>query len=310
MLIEFHRRMLADAVRSAAFHEALRRVIVPGRSTVADLGAGTGILGFLARQLGAREVHLVEHGEVLAVAERIAARNGLDGLHFWNCHSAEIADPPLVDVVVAEVLGNLACEEGVIETLADAARFLKPGGVLIPAAIQQWVAPVTSPQLHAELRSWDRVGFGLDYSDARALSFDNVYVRSFAPADLLAGEDAARRIDAARFGPELSGSRAGSAQWLLPHSTELYGFALWWQAELVPGVTLTTSPHAAATHWDQVYVPVLEPVRAQAGDELTLDLQSETGGGDGIGLRWEVTHSRGGAVIAHEAHDIVAGYIG
>ncbi len=42
MLIEFHRKMLADGVRSAAFEAALRRVIRPGETTVADIGAGTG----------------------------------------------------------------------------------------------------------------------------------------------------------------------------------------------------------------------------------------------------------------------------
>ena len=51
MLIEFHRTMLADAVRNAAFHEALRRVIVPGRTTVADIGCGTGLLAFMASRL-------------------------------------------------------------------------------------------------------------------------------------------------------------------------------------------------------------------------------------------------------------------
>ena len=59
MLIEFHRKMLADKVRSAAFEAALRRVITAGETTVADIGAGTGVLGFMAQRLGAREVHLI-----------------------------------------------------------------------------------------------------------------------------------------------------------------------------------------------------------------------------------------------------------
>ena len=74
MSIEFHRRMLADDVRNAAFREALRRVIVPGRTTVADIGAGTGILAFMARDLGARELWLYDPGPVLGLAETIAAK--------------------------------------------------------------------------------------------------------------------------------------------------------------------------------------------------------------------------------------------
>jgi len=41
MSIEFHRRMLGDQVRIAAFRSALAKVIRPGQTTVADLGAGT-----------------------------------------------------------------------------------------------------------------------------------------------------------------------------------------------------------------------------------------------------------------------------
>ena len=134
MLIEFHRKMLADEVRSAAFEAALRRVIAPGETTVADIGAGTGVLGFMAQRLGAREVHLIEHGPVIELAARIADANAIPGLHFWQTNSGEILDPPQVDVVVAEVLGNLALEENALETLADARRFLKEGGTLIPGA--------------------------------------------------------------------------------------------------------------------------------------------------------------------------------
>src|SRR5690606_29820292 len=58
MSIEFHRRMLADRVRYDAFREAFARTIVPGRTTVADIGAGTGILAFLARELNATDIWL------------------------------------------------------------------------------------------------------------------------------------------------------------------------------------------------------------------------------------------------------------
>src|SRR5215471_14989066 len=127
MSIEFHRRMLGDQVRIAAFRNALDKVIRPGQSTVADLGAGTGILAFLARELGAREVWLYDPGAVLGLAEHVAGRNGIDRLNFVPERSLDVAQPPLVDVVVAEVLGNFAYEEGVLETLRDARRFLASG---------------------------------------------------------------------------------------------------------------------------------------------------------------------------------------
>ena len=42
--------------------------------------------------------------------------------------SLDVADPPRVDIVVADALGNFAYEEDVLETLRDAQRFLRPGG--------------------------------------------------------------------------------------------------------------------------------------------------------------------------------------
>ena len=71
MRIEYHRVLLADHVRNAAFHAALQKVIVKGKTTVADIGAGTGFLGFLAAKLGALRVDLYETAEIAAIARKL-----------------------------------------------------------------------------------------------------------------------------------------------------------------------------------------------------------------------------------------------
>jgi protein arginine N-methyltransferase 1 len=284
-------------------------VIRPGETTVADIGAGTGILGFLARELGAREVHLIEHGEVLRLAEQLAADNGLDGLQFWPMPSTEMLDPPRVDVVVAEVLGNLALEENALETLADARRFLKPRGILIPQRIEQFAAPVTANRFRHELETWDRVGHGLDFSAAKRVSFNNVYVHRMSATDLLAQDDAGQRWDTISFDDEVNGYRRGTVRWVLTHPVTLHGFALWWRCTLVPGVALSTAPDAPPTHWDQVYAPILNPIECAAGDVAELALESETGGEAGIGMRWTVVHRRGAAEVSRQAYDLGQGML-
>ena len=112
----------------------------------------------LARQLGAREVWLYDPGPALGLAQVVAERNGIDGLLFVPARSLDVEDPPQVDVVVAEVLGNFAYEEDVLETLRDARRFLKPGGTLIPRSLTQWAAPVTSDRFERDPASWQSVG--------------------------------------------------------------------------------------------------------------------------------------------------------
>lgn len=309
MTIEFHRKMLADRLRSQAFAAALRQVIVPGQSTVADIGAGTGILGFMARRLGAREVHLVEQGDVLELAARLATDNGIDGLHFWQAHSTEILDPPQVDVVVAEILGNFALEENALETLADARRFLRPGGVLIPSRLEQWIAPVTGSRLRDELCSWDDSPMQLDFGAARAMSFDNIYVRSIRPDELLSA-DAARCWDVLDFGTGQKPRRGASISWSMAAPVQIHGFALWWRCELAPGIHIATSPLDPPTHWEQVYAPVATVFDCHAGDELVIGLEAETGGDEaGISLCWEVTQKRGTRIIARCAHDIGRGFM-
>jgi protein arginine N-methyltransferase 1 len=309
MSIEFHRRMLADRVRHEAFRAALKQAIQPGESTVADIGAGTGVLAFFARELGAREVWLYDPGAALELAEIVAARNGIDGLHFVSARSLDVADPPQVDVVVAEVLGNFAYEEDVLETLRDARRFLAPGGTLIPASLVQWVAPVVTNRFERDLRSWRDVGFGLDWSDAEHVTRNNMYVFAIEPKDLLEGT--ALAWDELDFHGPIASRRAGNVAWQLREPRDIYGFALWWECTLAPGVVLSTSPYAARTHWDQIYLPLLEPIAGRRGDELGLLLACETGGDEGgIEVRWTAEHRREGRPTVEQTLSIGEGFLG
>ena len=294
MLIEFHRTMLADMVRNAAFHEALRRVIVPGETTVADVGCGTGLLAFMASRLGARQVHCYEHGEVIHLAERLAKANGIRNLVFYQEHSTAILDPEPVDVVVSETLGNFGYEENILETLRDARRFLRRGGVLIPQRIEQHVAPVVSRRIQSELAAWDRVGYGLDFAAAKAMSLNNLYVRSILPEELLDAPGAAQCWDRATLGGRAASVRTGEASWTLDRPATIHGFALWWRCELLPGIALATDPAGPATHWEQLYLPTLEPVRLGAGDRLALRIRSDSSR-EGATIRWQIGHRPAGS---------------
>jgi len=300
--------MLADQVRIAAFRSALAQRIRPGSTTVADLGAGTGILAFLARELGAREVWLYDPSAVLGLAAHIAERNGIDGLHFVAERSLDVEEPTPVDVVVAEVLGNFAYEEDVLETLRDARRFLAPGGTMIPHSIVQWAAPVISDRFEHDFRAWRGVA-SLDWSDAERLTRNNMYVFAIEPQDLL--DVPAASWDSLEFDGDIDSRRAGRCAWTLAASATIFGFALWWECALVPGVVLSTSPFGPRTHWDQIYLPVLEPLGVRAGDALALDVSSETGGAEsGIDVRWTIEHRRGDKIVSRQSLDIGSGFLG
>lgn len=75
--LTYHRAMLTDATRMRFFKKAIARIVEPGMNVV-DLGAGTGILSYLAVKAGAT-VTAVEYDEInYRSLVRNIARNGLE----------------------------------------------------------------------------------------------------------------------------------------------------------------------------------------------------------------------------------------
>ena len=228
--------------------------------------------------------------------------------------SGELKRPPKVDVVVSETLGNYALEEGLLETLADARRYLKKNGVLIPCALQQWVAPVLDARLQDEIDIWPQVGFGIDLAEARTVSLNNMYVRRVVAADLGGDESLAKSWDELRFtasdepAPSL---RRRSLHWSAKQleGRRVYGWALWWVCELVPGIAISTAPLATATHWDQVYLPLLTPQTAGDSEALELTLTSDTRPEAGLRVGWRTRRLREGKALHTQDQDIARGRI-
>ena len=311
MRIEYHRTLLADRVRNTAFHEALSRVVVKGKTTVADIGAGTGFLGFLAAKLGAKRVDFYERADIAAVARKLLRHNKLTNCRIAEIHSTEVAVPDPVDVVVSETLGNYPFEENIVETLNDArARFLNPGGIIIPRAVEQFVCPVTTERFYRDLTTWDDVGFGLDFAPAKTMTLHNIYVRLFQPSDLLGTGGAALSWDKLAFDRRNKTTRAGEARWPIKKRTTIYGLALWWSAELVDGVSLANGPLNPPTHWEQLYLPVLTPIKLEPVQVLGARLRSTTSYERGTNVAWTLTVSdASGREVLRQVLDLEKGFL-
>jgi hypothetical protein len=313
MRIEYHRTLIADTARNKAFAAALEASIRPGETVVADIGAGTGLIGLMAERLGAKAVYLYECAGVAGVAARVLKANRARRCELIPCHSTEMVDPPRVDLVVSETLGNYALEENIIATLADArSRHLKRGGVVIPSRISQYVAPVTTDRFARELAVWDgagkAVGLDLDLAPARLMSLNNVYVRRLAPGDLHAAPPVT--WDAVDLTRDSRSSRKGEARWQAREAFTAHGFAYWWSAELAPGITLSTAPDAPPTHWDQLYFPLEAPIAVGRGEVLILSLRSRSSEAAGTHLAWTALHAdAAGRQRTRQAMDLDKGYL-
>lgn len=311
MRIEYHRTLIADRPRNEAFFAALKALVIPGQTVVADIGAGTGLLGLMASKLGAKAVYLFETAEVARVADKVLKANRAKNCHLIPCHSTEFDDRLQVDLIVSETLGNYALEENIIDTLNDARRrFLKPNGHIIPNAIKQFVAPVIAPRIDDELRAYERIGHGLDLSVAQSMSFNNVYVRALKPGELLDGGKSAKLWDTVDLTRDSKSARKGEASWKAAKPQTVYGFAYWWDAALTDRIALSTAPDAAATHWEQLYFPLSQPIALRAGEEIVATLKSRSSEAQGTHLAWTATHTDArGKQVARFVHDLDKGFL-
>ncbi len=288
-MIDYHRLILGDNVRNTAFAEALRRTVKKGESIVADIGSGTGYLAFLASKFGAKQCHLYEQvPTMLKLSKDIAKANGIDNCVFHPQHSASVRNPARADILVSETLGNYALEENMLETLRDAKRFLKPDGIVIPQKLTQWIAPIVSPRFHQELDVWHTLGEGLDFSVARDVCFHNIYVRTIQASDLM-NELPAKQWDAIDFREDEDSIRSAEVEWKVTKPTTMYGLGMWWDCELIPGVTLSTAPDSPRTHWEQIYLPVLDPITIEKGETVRCVIRSDTRYEVKVHVKWEVS---------------------
>ena len=264
-LIRSHRKLLDDAVRNRAFYAALKKVVKRG-SVVLDIGSGSGIWALAAAQLGAKRVVALEMDPLLVgVIRELAKENGLaDRVEAISASSFNVQLAREFDVVVSETVGNLAFDEQIVPTMADARkRFLKPGGIVIPQSVSLVVAPscvarrriparvpltyrgFDEMDVHVPIAAGPPLGAALNVvGPARQLAFANLSSDSEPPLDLSSLE----------------------CEWALSRLSRVNSFLVWPEAVLVKGVRLNAR---RTSSWSGTAYPV-EPIVGKRG---TLKLQ-------------------------------------
>lgn len=270
----WHRRIVEDTDRLAAFGQAIARIVRPG-DRVLDLGAGTGVLAMMAVRAGAAHVHACEVNPIMAdLTTDIVAANGMaDRITVVPCISTAIdADRDLggrVDVIVSEILGDDLIGESVLPYLADAhARLLRPGGRMTPMGGQVVVA----------LADWSRPP--RPRVDAVA-GFDLSLLSRLAPSSIKLRQGIAHELTAR--GPafdlfDVDFSR-GDAQ--VPFRTTatltadggpVNGIALWMRFQFDEHQSFETFPprDGARSSWLTTFYPLPEPIHPAAGDQVRI----------------------------------------
>ena len=262
--------MMADGVRMRAYEAAIARAVAPG-DVVVDLGAGLGILTLLALRAGAARVYAIEKSDAIELARAVVSANGFaDRVRFLAASSTDCELDERADVIVSETLGSFAVDENTLAFTIDAReRMLRPGGKMVPEILDLHLAPVRAAEAYARFDSWSRV-CGFDYSAARDRCVSRMSVIDVGRGDLLGPAQRFARIDLREVdSPTLAATRL----FQMAKPGTLHGVAGWFEAQLCEGVTIDTSPSAAATHWKQALFPFRAPIEVVRGDVLELSLR-------------------------------------
>ncbi|MET0902464.1 MAG: 50S ribosomal protein L11 methyltransferase [Acidimicrobiales bacterium] len=273
-----HRGYLADRRRTSAYRDALEE-IVRSSDTVLDLGAGTGLLGYLACEAGAKEVIAVDRGDILELAHQVATDNGYaDRITQVRSLSTELQLDAPVDVVVCDQIGGMVHDAGVLGCFADARRrLLAPGGRLVPASFRIFLVPVTFDRGRDIVEFWSSRPGAVDLSAARSLAANTEWKLDVTADDLTA---LARPQELACFASDHDDPIGGEATFALDAPGRFDGYLGWFVAQMSPSVTMTNDPWSPdrIDRWCNFY-PVDEAIEVRPGSTIVagLDIRPRLG---------------------------------
>jgi type I protein arginine methyltransferase len=282
-----HGSMLRDYPRTNGYRMAIESIVREG-DVVADVGAGTGILGFFAARAGAKKVILIENTRTIEDAKTLAAANGLDDKVEFFPGDARAFDPKeRIDVIVSEWQGNFLMDEYMYAAACDVRdRCLAVGGRVVPRAARLYLAPIDDARLDYSdgFGFWEAPVYGFDYSLGGRTKLQmlkdkrmgrrtaNVARESIiaSPWKLMTLDCTKDTMDAFHF--------QSAGEFVIQRAGSVHGFAGWFELDLAPHVLLDTSPFAESTHWGQQYFFVSR-FSVDKGDRMEVILTTTPGAG-------------------------------
>lgn len=264
-----HKLMLQDVVRTSAYADAIRAVVTQD-SHVIDFGTGTGILAIFAARAGAARVDAIERTSVVEHARVIARRSGCSQIVFHRGDQRTIELDAPADILVSEWMGHFLFFESMLEPLISLRkRWLKPGGIMIPARVSLWAALVTDEELYENDAFLEGKPYGVDFGPIADLPHRQSRCMDIEEYQIAAPYISLGELDmhsVERTPSQLAGSL------LVERDVTAYGLAGWFDAELTEGVAFSTGPHQPHTHWRPIYFPFPQPFECSPTRPLSVTI--------------------------------------
>jgi len=277
----FHQLMLNDKLRMHAYEKAIKETVKPG-DVVVDLGTGTGILSLWALEAGASCVYGIDlNPDILALAVNMMIKHKFsDRFIAINKISYDVILPERADVLMSEIIGNIADNEDFQPILSDGIRrFLKPGGKCLPRDTCAYIVPITATKAHSAIKKrevktlnpnyqLDKLMRGKNISNPFNLYYDTLIEK---PAQLSKPQRIQYYHDDWSQQPVYCKVRS----FVIERDAEFTGFQCYFIADLSDTVSLDISGddqdlHSCSDSWKHAYLPIEHPITVRKGDVISL----------------------------------------
>jgi protein arginine N-methyltransferase 1 len=307
----FHDLMLNDSLRVTAYRKAIHEAVEPGHIVV-DLGTGTGILSQFALEAGARCVYGIDlNSSILDHAVQRMHQAGFADRFVPICRlSYDVELPQSADVLISEIIGNIADNEDFQPILHDAIRrFVAPGGTVLPQAVSSYLVPVAARSAHADLVSGRIAQLGPVYEVAALyrekgiMSPFDLYYDCILPRRTYLSQPRLLRTYSGAW--DQSPTYSISTAFRINHQDALTGFKAYFVAALTTATTLDISGDdieagETSDSWKHAYLPIAEPIELQPDDQLIVTFSRDyprQGTAFRQIYRWQGHASRRGRII-------------
>jgi tetratricopeptide (TPR) repeat protein len=275
---EWHVPMMNEQNRNSAYYDALKAVVTD-KSTVFEIGTGSGLLAMMAAKLGAKQVITCESVALIAeTAQQIIADNNYQKtIKIIVKKSTEISIgaefEAKADILVSEIFSSELLGEHVLPSLEDAKkRLLKPQGKVIPAAGSIMVGLFTGDDIKRNLQVEDAFGFNLQGFN-KIVSNKRMIARNDLNIELLSDEITAFSFDFE--GESTFPAQSKSLQIKVKTAGRCYGLVQWMRLDMNGDQKVMFENHPSQTskvsNWQQCAYLFDAPIDVKAGQIVVVN---------------------------------------
>ena len=258
--------------RHELYRRAVAQAVKPG-DVVADLGCGFGVLGLLCLQNGASKIYGIDSSQAIHIARETAQRAGFgERYHCVEASTYEARLPEKVDVLICDHIGWFGLDYDIAGMLADAkARFLKPGGVIIPQSLELLVAGVSSQDCADLVDGWMHEPVPAEFHWLRGHSANAKHGHTFARDELITRPESFASMALGETAPE---HLRFEAELTAIQDATFHGVAGWFDAQLWGDIRMTNSPLSdRSIERCQAFLPAENPFPIKGGEQVKVALQ-------------------------------------